>query len=621
MTQLAPASASAKASEESGIAALATHAIPSASPSIWAFLRPYIKQYRWLILAALLLNAFHGIAIAFQNMVPKYLLDDVLMAPGLTNAQRYHRAFLLAGAYLLSTIVLRMIVWHIGYRIFTYVRERIVCSLRADFFRHVNHLCIRFHLKHHSGELFSYLFGSPLTQIQSYFQQWTFSVPGATFLLISTLIWVGSWDWILTSIMLLLVIVNVLMVAHIRKRIQKLHSDYQSTEISVSGYVADLLRGSRDVKLYAMEDKVAEDFEERAWQVGQKAYQRDVQSHVENMKPETVGYVCFALLCVVCTWRYVTDHGPLPMDKGITLGMVQAYLGSFISLQWPINTLLAIATQRGAAQASLDRISSVLQTASTTPDPIGFEAELPRQGDIQFFNVHFGYDPDRPVLKDINLTIPYGQKVALVGPSGAGKSTFAQLLLRLYDPDQGAILIGGLNIRHCVGQELRRHFAVVPQDPFIFRTTIGHNLRVARPDASDQDIRNVCEQANAWEFISTLPKGLNTPVGEGGSTLSGGQRQRLAIARALLAQQDFFIFDEATSALDTVSERLIHGALTKAMAGRTAIVIAHRLATVQSCDRILVVRAGMIIQDGTYDALASKPGLFRDLVTTQTLQT
>jgi ATP-binding cassette subfamily B protein len=177
-----------------------------------------------------------------------------------------------------------------------------------------------------------------------------------------------------------------------------------------------------------------------------------------------------------------------------------------------------------------------------------------------------------------------------------------------------------LNIRHCTGAELRKHFAVVPQDPFIFRTTIRHNLRVARPDATDAQMRRACEQANAWEFIEKLSAGLDTPVGEGGSTLSGGQRQRLAIARALLAEQDFFIFDEATSALDTVSERLIQSALEQAMVGRTAIVIAHRLATVKSCDRILVMRDGRVVQDGGYDDLVGQPGLFRDLVHGQMLK-
>lgn len=592
---------------------------PVPGQTMWQFLLPYLRQHKWTLALALFLNAFHGFALTVQNLTPKYLIDNVLLAEDVTNQQRYTYLVWLLAAYLFASVVWRMLVWHVGFRLFTYVRERVVFALRADFFKHVNHLCLRFHLRHHSGELFTYLFGSPLNQIQTYFQQWIYNVPGSLCLLGSTLLWIGMWDWLLTAIILLLVATNVLLMNHIRNRIQKLHADYQTTESGVSGYVADLLRGSRDVKLYAMETQVVADFETRVWSIGEKAYRRDVRTHMEWMKTETVGYVCFALLCAACAWRYLHAQGD-PQAHRITIGEIQAYLTSYIALQGPITALFQVATQRGAAQASVDRINAVLTTASTTPDPVGYTAPVPAKGDVVFYNVGFGYSADEPVLRDVDLRIPYGQKVALVGPSGAGKSTLAQLLLRLYDPDQGAVLIGGLNIRHCVGAELRKHFAVVPQDPFIFRTTIRHNLRVARPDATDEQMRRACEQANAWEFISRLPKGLDTSIGEGGSTLSGGQRQRLAIARALLAEQDFFIFDEATSALDTVSERLIQSALEQAMDGRTAILIAHRLATVKSCDRILVLKDGRVAQDGTYDELVARPGLFRDLVHGQMLK-
>ena len=576
--------------------------------------------YRWLILAALALNSLHGFSITLQTVAPKYLIDDVILVSGLTMHQRWRRLALLLGVYLLASIFGRMLVWHAGYRIFTYVREKVLFNVRANFFRHVNHLCVRFHRQHHSGELFSYLFGSPLLQIQTYFQQITFAAPGAFFIVLTTLIWVGKWDWMLALVMLGTVFSTVWVMQRTRARIQRLHSDYQKTETKVTGYVADVLRGSRDVKLYAMEDQVAADFDNRVWEVGQKSYQRDVESHIQWMKWETTGYFCFAILCAAIVWRYFYDQSHKPPERRVTIGELQIYLTAFASLQANLSILFQMSNFKAAAQAGVERIAAVLKTASTTPDPIGFEAVIPSHGQIVLLNVGFGYDADRPVLKDVNLTIPYGQRVALVGPSGAGKSTITQLLLRLYDPDRGAILIGGLNIRHCQGGELRRRFGVVPQDPFIFRTSIRHNLCVANPDAKDTDVRRACERANAWEFISRLPDGLETPVGEGGSTLSGGQRQRLAIARALLAEPEFFIFDEATSALDTVSEKLVQEAMENAVAGRTALIIAHRLATVKNCDRILVIDDGQIIQDGKYDELVGQSGLFRDLVQGQVLK-
>ena len=317
----------------------------------------------------------------------------------------------------------------------------------------------------------------------------------------------------------------------------------------------------------------------------------------------------------------IANYTVRPVGHRLTVGQVQAYLAAFMGLQGAMTTLFQLSTQKGAAQAGMDRITAVLRTASTTPDPVGHARPIPIRGDLELRDVTFGYDVDRPVLRNLNLTIPYGQKVALVGPSGAGKSTVTQLLLRLYDPDQGSVRLSGVDLRHLSGHDLRQHFGVVPQDPFVFRTTVRENLRVARPHATDAEIRLACDRANAWDFIRQLPDGLSTRVGEGGGTLSGGQRQRLAIARALLADPDYFIFDEATSAPGHGQRtQLVQQAMENVAADRTALIIAHRLATVRTCDRILVVDAGRVGQDGTYDELVGQPGLFRDLVRGQGLR-
>ncbi len=573
---------------------------------------PQLRRYKWLLAGAFTLNAAHGVAIVFQTVTPKYLIDDILVPAGLSSAVRWHRLLWLAAGYFFASVVARMLVWHVGFRLFTYVRERALFGLRAQFFRHVNHLCLRFHGRNHSGELFNYLFGNPLQQVQAYFQQLAFGAAGSLVVLVTTVVWLGAWDPVLTGILVATVAATVLLMNYTRRQVQAMVADYQRVESSVTGYVADLLRGSRDVKIYAMEDQVAAAFDERVWEVGRKTYEREVRGHALWMRQETVGYAAYALLCVAAGWRYFGGH--------LSIGSAQAYLAAFMGLQGAMTTLFQLSTQKGAAQAGMDRITAVLQTASTTPDPVGHARPIPIRGPLELHNVTFGYDADHPVLRGLNLTIPYGQKVALVGPSGAGKSTVTQLLLRLYDPDHGSVRVAGVDLKHLSGPDLRQHFGVVPQDPFIFRTTLRENLRVARPHAADAEIRTACERANAWEFIQRLPDGLDSRVGEGGSTLSGGQRQRLSIARALLADPDYFIFDEATSALDTVSEHLVQAAMENAVADRTALIIAHRLATVRTCDRILVCDGGRIAQDGTYADLVEQPGLFRDLVRGQGLR-
>jgi len=574
------------------------------SATFWQFLKPQLRPYAKPLTAALSLNALHGVAISFQTLTPKYLIDDVLLKKGLSERERLVHLGCLIAIYLVTAIFLRMLTWHLGYRIFARIREKMIISLRARFFRHINSLCLRFHHKHNSGELFSYLFGTPLSQIQTFLHNLALFGPGSVFTLATSLIWAGTWDKPMTALLTVSVFATVLVLNHSRKRMRELHTEFQGVESRVSGRVADLIRGSREIKLYGIEQSICNDFENEAVTISQKTIERDIRTHMQWMKQEAVGYLFFALLCGMGAWRY--------MYAGLKPGELLAYLTSFIALQAPLQQLFNIATLGGAAEASFGRMNAVFETLSTTPDPKETQAVPPR-GDITFDDVHFRY-VNKPVLEGISFTIPYGQRVAFVGPSGAGKTTISQLILRLYDPASGSISIGGVPLQSCNGSELRKLFGVVPQAPYFFQTTIRKNLLLVRPDADDETIRRACIAANAWEFIEQLPEGLDTRVGESGSTLSGGQRQRIAIARALLIEPSFFIFDEATSALDTVSERLIQDSLELNLKGRTAIFIAHRLATIKSCDRIIVLQGGKVAQDGSFAALRGQEGLFREMI-------
>lgn len=585
---------------------------PLPSLAFRRYVQPLLRENRWPICLALVLVGVSGGAAAMQNLFPKWLFSHVLQPPGLDLSGRWWRLGQLVAIYLFLTAVLRMLFWHWGFRLFTRAREHIVFALRRRFFRHVNHLCLRFHGEHTSGELFSYLFGSPLRAVLDFFHHTTMNVPGSVVAVISTMAVFLVWDWVLAAVLFATALFSVIMMLRARRRMQRIQSDFQAVEGGVSGRVADLLRGNKAVKLHAMEAQVAHRFEEEAGAIREKSYRRDVLSHVEWIKQEGLGYVCYAVLMAACTWRYLSGD--------IDLGVVAACLAAFAGLSGPIQGIFQSFALWGGAEAALARIGAVLDTETTTPDPRDARGDWPEGREIAFAGVTFGYDAARPVLADFSLRIPAGEKLALVGPSGAGKTTVTQLLLRLYDPQAGSIAIGGADLRSFSTAALRRYFGVVPQDPFFFNTTLRDNLRVARPGASDREILEACGQANATEFIGALPAGLDTQLGEGGANLSGGQRQRLAIARALLADPRCFIFDEATSALDTLSEKLISAAVESVLDGRTAIFIAHRLDTARRCDRILVMEGGRIVQEGPYAVLAERPGLFRDLVRSRELR-
>ncbi|MBV8899976.1 MAG: ABC transporter ATP-binding protein [Verrucomicrobia bacterium] len=575
--------------------------------TLWQLIKPYAYQHRYAIALACVLNALPGFAIAFQTLIPRYLVDDVMRPADLTPAARLQRLGLLMGIYLFAAFVVRMGAWFGSYKIFTSVREKIILELRVRLFRHINHLCLRFHGRHSSGELFTYVMGSPVMDISMFFHNAVINVPNSITTFLVSGIWILFWDWRLSVVLLFLVIATVLTMRRGSSRLQDLFERYQTAETRIIGRVTDIFRGNRDVKIHAVEERMAAAFRQNADQLRTQAYQRDVETHRVNMRAEALNYLCFVLLCGVGIWRYLGHH--------LSEGQLVAFLGSYAALQLPLDCLFTVGTMRGQAQVSLNRLVNVLKTDTTTPDPAPEERRnLPARPAMTLSRVTFAYTPGQPILRNISVTIPFGQKVAFVGPSGSGKTTLAKLFLRLYDPDEGCVRIGDVDLRRVNTADVRRRFGVVPQDPYFFATTIRENLLLMRADASEVDCRRVCELANAWEFIREFPQGLETPIGEGGTRLSGGQRQRLAIARALLHDPDFLLFDEATSALDVVSERLVKEALERALLGRTAIFIAHRLSTIKNCDRVLVIERGQIVQDGTFRALSERPGLFRKMV-------
>jgi subfamily B ATP-binding cassette protein MsbA len=277
-----------------------------------------------------------------------------------------------------------------------------------------------------------------------------------------------------------------------------------------------------------------------------------------------------------------------------------------------------IHSQFRQGESAIERIEYILHAPDSLPDTETPKPMVPARQSISFKNVSFAYGVE-PVLRDINVTIPFGQVVALVGPSGAGKSTFSLLVPRFYDPQQGSIVIDGTDIREFLKRDLRTQIAVVPQMPALFSGTIAENIRLGRLDATDEEIEIAAKKAFAHEFILLQPNGYATNVGERGDLLSGGQRQRIAIARAFLRNAPILILDEATSALDSESEQKVQQALAELVKGRTTFIIAHRFSTITIADRILVFKDGRIIADGTHETLRDTDPTYRSMLGSQLL--
>lgn len=377
----------------------------------------------------------------------------------------------------------------------------------------------------------------------------------------------------------------------------------------------DMLHGNRAVRMYSIENKVYEDFTQRVDLLREKGIHLSFRTYLENVKPELAQYVGTALVYLVgalsCIYR------------GLSTGTLFAFIGSMSSIMGVFNTWFGINLQKGHAEAGLSRIQEILSHESPIQNPVSeerkdigterrktYESNLPC---IEFRNVTFQYD-HIPLYQNFNCKIRPNESVALVGSSGSGKSTFVKLLMRLFDIDSGELLVYGNDIKSYRLHDLRSHFGIVPQDPFMFQGSIRENIRIARPEATDAEIDQAMGIAHVTEFVSRLEHGADTAIGEGGHSISGGQRQRIAIARAVLCNPDILIFDEATSALDNISERLIQESLHTLMKDHTIILIAHRLSTVRNADRILVFEEGEIVEQGTFEDLDLRGGKFHEML-------
>jgi len=294
------------------------------------------------------------------------------------------------------------------------------------------------------------------------------------------------------------------------------------------------------------------------------------------------------------------------------------YLGKMYK---PMQELSKMTDAYSKATVGYERIRELLDTTGEVLDKRGAKNAPPLKGDLEFRKVSFHYQPDQPILKDVSFHIRPGQVAAFVGPTGAGKSTIASLIPRFYDPVSGDIFLDGLNIRDLRQKSLRQQISFVLQETVLFHVPIWQNIAYGKPEASREEILKAAELANAHEFIEKMPEGYNTMVGERGVTLSGGQRQRIAIARAVIRNSPILIMDEPSSGLDAGSEKLVFDALDKLMEGKTAIIIAHRLATIRHADVIYVLKDGAIVEQGTHEELCALGGEYSELYKIQFEQT
>jgi ATP-binding cassette, subfamily B, bacterial MsbA len=420
--------------------------------------------------------------------------------------------------------------------------------------------------------------------------------------LLASMLWL---DWLLTLIVLCVYPVAAIPIVRIGTRLRRTAKGLQAGYGGLTAQIQEGLAGARMVKAYRLEDyqSVRADGAFAALRRQSMKAVR-IRGALEPML-DVIGGVAVAAVIAFAAWRIGSGTG--------SVGDFTGFVGALLIAAQPVRALgsLNAALQEGLAAA--ERLYAVLDTPARVVDRPGAVPLGTVDGRIAFEGVRFGYRPDSPVLHGLDLAVRPGETVALVGRSGGGKSTILNLLVRLYDVDSGRVTIDGHDLRDVTLASLRERIALVSQDTILFDDTVAANIAFGRPGAGADAIETAARAAAAHDFIEALPQGYDTPVGEGGSRLSGGQRQRLAIARAFLRDAPILLLDEATSALDAESERLVQAALARLAAGRTTLVIAHRLSTVRAADRICVVEDGRVQEEGTHEALLAAGGRYAAL--------
>jgi ATP-binding cassette, subfamily B, bacterial len=587
-------------------AAPLTAAAPSGKPKLRPLLAlwPYVARYRGYLVAACAALVVASLATLAVPVAVRRMIDFGFSAERLGLIDQYFAVMIAVVGVLAGASALR-------YYFVTVLGERVVADLRAAVFAHLTLLSPAFFDSAKTGELTSRL-TADTTQIKAAVGT---SVSVA---LRNLLLFLGSAAMMvvtsprLSSVVLAAIPVIVLPLVAFGRLVRRRSRSAQDTLADASAYAAELIGAMRTVQAFTNERIATARFGEAVERAFAAAR---FSTKARAVLTAIVIFLVFASV-VIILWVGAQDV----LSGRVTAGTLGQFVLYAVFAAGALGELSQVWGEIAQAAGAAERLTELLAVEPVVMPPARpASLPVPARGEVAFASVRFAY-PTRPeahVLDGVSFQVAPGEKVAIVGPSGAGKSTIFHLLLRFYDPLSGDITFDGVRLADADTAELRRRIALVPQDPVVFATSVADNIRFGRPEASDAEIKRAAELAMADDFIARLPQGYESLIGERGVTLSGGQRQRIAIARAFLRNAPLLLLDEATSSLDAENERLVHEALEHLTQGRTTLVIAHRLATVLSCDRILVMDRGRVVEEGTHERLAAASGLYARLAKLQ----
>ncbi len=558
-----------------------------------SYIRPYLPR---LYLAVICIVAAAS-ANLYVPWVIKEVIDQVLAEKDMM---------------MLNTIAIGIVIVYLLRGIFfygqtylmAYIGQRVIIDIRQAVYRHLQRLSLSYYEKRQTGTIMSYI-TNDVAALQNAFVESIIELVTELSILTGSIVMMFYLHWKLSMLTLVTTPLVAYAISVFGKKLRRNSAVVQERVADITSVLQEAISAVRVVKSFVREDYETERFAKENFS-NFRAQMKNAQISA-TLTPVIEFLAALGVTVIIWYggWEVINGH--------LTAGALIAFLVYAVNLSNPIKRLSKVYANIQRALAAAERVFSVLDTKPEIQDMPG-AMELPAiDGEVAFHKITFEYKPGEPVLSNISLEAKVGQMVAIVGPSGAGKTTIANLIPRFYEPTQGYVSIDGIDIKTVTLDSLRKQIGIVPQETVLFNGSVYDNILYGDLDANYDEVISAAKAANAHNFITEMPDGYDTQIGERGSKLSGGQRQRIAIARAILKNPRVLILDEATSALDTESEKLVQEALDKLMIGRTSFVIAHRLSTILRADLILVMERGKIVERGTHAELLAMGGLYSKL--------
>ena len=552
----------------------------------------YLYQFKWLLFLAVILTIASNLFALVGPLLSGYAIDAIQIGKGQVAFQKvFFYCSLMVGFYLASAILSYGIS-----RLMIYLSQKIAFRLRKDLFEKIVSLPVGYFDQHQTGDIVSRM-SYDIDTINTSLASDSVQVLSSLVTIIGSFVMMLVISPLMVTIFLVTVPASILLTRFLSKKFQPLFRKRSAKLGELNGLTEELLSGEQTTKVYHQEETMISRFGKKNEEAMSAYYNAEYYGSMTGPSVNFINNVSLSLISILGAFLFLFGH--------LTLGKLSSFVLYSRKFSGPINELANI--------AAAERIFKLLDEEPEVQDVPNAHVFKKARGDVRFDHVSFSYQKEQPVIKDLSFDITAGSVVAIVGPTGAGKTTIVNLLMRFYDPDSGAIYLDGQNIKEATRGSLRKQYAMVLQDTWLFTGTIFENLTYGNEQATLEDVIKATKAAHIHEFIAQLPKGYDTVMTEDGLAISQGQKQLLTIARAMLLNAELLILDEATSNVDTQTELQIQEAMGKLMVDKTSFIIAHRLSTIREADLILVVNDGNIVEQGTHEELLAKRGRYYQL--------